>query len=91
MHQNNVFLFFFTSFFTSTHQNNPKTPKKINLKIKKIQNFSNARLDRNAKRGLKKGQPNFTVPISSKYLGKRNRAAISPLLASDLGNRLIFN
>ena len=71
------FYFFYTSFFTSAHQNNSKTPKKINLKLKKNQNFPNARLDRNAKQGLKKGQPNFIVPISSKYLGKRNWAAIS--------------
>jgi hypothetical protein len=41
MHQNNVF-FILLLFLTPIHQNNPKTPKNINLKLKKIENHSPA-------------------------------------------------
>jgi hypothetical protein len=36
MHQNNIFFIFLNLFLTSTHQNNLETPKKFNLKQKKI-------------------------------------------------------
>jgi len=42
MHQNNIFFIFLNSFLTSTHQNNPKTTKKIHLKQKKFIFFSKA-------------------------------------------------
>jgi hypothetical protein len=35
IYQNNIFFIFLKLFLTSTHQNNLKTPKNINLKQKK--------------------------------------------------------
>jgi hypothetical protein len=38
MHQDNIYFFiFFNLFLTSAHQNDQKTPQKINLKLNKIQ------------------------------------------------------
>ena len=38
MHQDNIFFFIFLNLFlTSAHQNDQKTPQKINLKLNKIQ------------------------------------------------------
>ena len=42
MYQNNFFFIFKNLFLTSTHQNNPKLPKTINLKQKKIIFFPKA-------------------------------------------------
>ena len=40
MHQNKFFFILFL-FLTPVHQNDPKTPKKINLKLKKIKKIEN--------------------------------------------------
>jgi len=51
IYQNNIFFIFKKLFLTSTHQNDSKTPKNINLKQKKKSNFYKTLLKHKTKEG----------------------------------------